>query len=444
MQGSRGAEGQRRNSICPLAPPLPCSPAPLHSSSLILLKMRLLIKLFYNPLQALAEISDRAPYFVGAALALITGFLYYNLPSGELAQLLSGLKNNGRGPASAVVLIYLFRLVMASLAPVLFLGAIFVPAALFSASLVDRRSSFRVLLSQEYAPLVSAILYSWAAAHILMFVPAWLLFQPAGSALDQVAMRLVPLPFFIFLAALAVRVVLRMSYGRAAGVVMLASLSLLALPLIPRLLFLLTSPFLLILLIVLLRNVFGDLLSAQHSRAHFKRSLEISTLNPADASAHYNLGLIYQQRRQYEEALACFTRAVEIDPEETDAHYQLGRIAREQGRLTDAIRHFDSVVSRDSQHSLNEVWREIGHAYLQAAQYEDARAAFERFLATRPSDAEGRYRYGLTLYNLGRADEAATEMRAVIEAVRTSPAYKYRAEKRWMNEAQSFLRSQSA
>ena len=406
--------------------------------------MRLLIKLFYNPLQALAAIGDRAPYFIGAALAVISGFLYYNLAGGDLWLLLSGLKNSGRGPALAVVLIYLFRLAMPSLAPVLFLAAIFVPAALLSASLLDRRYSFRVLLKQEYAPLVSAILYSWAAAHLLMLIPAWLLFQPSGSTLDGVALRLVPLPFFMFLAVLAVRVVLRMSYGRAAGVIALASLSLLALPLIPNLLFLLTSPFLLILLIIVLRNVFSDLLSAQHSREHFKRSLEISTLNPADASAHYNLGLIYQQRRQYEEALACFNRAVEIDPEEIDAHYQLGRIAREQGRLTDAIRHFDSVVRRAPQHSQNEIWREIGNTYFQAAQYDDARTAFERFLATRPSDAEGRYRYGLTLYSLGRGEEAANEMRAVIEAVQTSPAYKYRAEKRWMNEAQSFLRSQSA
>ena len=94
--------------------------------------MRLLIKLFYNPLQALAAIGERAPYFAGAALALLSGFLYYNLPSGELSQLLSGLRN-GRGPASAVVMVYLFRLVMSGLAPVLFLAAIFVPAVLLSA-----------------------------------------------------------------------------------------------------------------------------------------------------------------------------------------------------------------------------------------------------------------------------------------------------------------------
>jgi hypothetical protein len=31
-------------------------------------------------------------------------------------------------------------------------------------------------------------------------------------------------------------------------------------------------------------------------------------------------------------------------------------------------------------------------------------------------------------------------MQACIEAVKTSPAYKYRTEKRWMGEAQQFLK----
>jgi tetratricopeptide (TPR) repeat protein len=154
--------------------------------------------------------------------------------------------------------------------------------------------------------------------------------------------------------------------------------------------------------------------------------------------------LIYQQRGQREEAKASFQRAIEIDPDEIDAHYQLGRIAREEGRLAEAIAHFDSVVSRFPEHSQSEAWREIGWTYFQAGQYEDARAAFERFIERRPSDAEGRYRYGLTLHQLGRRDDAATEMNACIEAVRTSPAYKYRAEKHWASEAESFLRTQSA
>ncbi len=49
---------------------------------------------------------------------------------------------------------------------------------------------------------------------------------------------------------------------------------------------------------------------------------------------------------------------------------------------------------------------------------------------------------GRALAGLGRRREAAESMRACIEAVKTAPAYKYRAEKRWLNEAQQFLRSQ--
>jgi tetratricopeptide (TPR) repeat protein len=143
----------------------------------------------------------------------------------------------------------------------------------------------------------------------------------------------------------------------------------------------------------------------------------------------------------YNEAKSSFSRAVEIDPEETDAHYQLGRIALEENRLGEAVGHFDAVVARNPEHHQSEVWRQIGCAYYQAGQYEDARAAFERFLERRASDAEGRFQYALTLDRLGLADEAVQEMKSVIESVRTAPAYKYRAEKRWMNEAQTFLKS---
>lgn len=406
-----------------------------------------LLKLFYNPLQAMSEISAGAPYLVGAVLALLATFAYYELLSGRLLKMIAAFSRERSMGLFAPFILFIYRVVLGMIGhagPVLFLIVVFVPSCLFAASLIHRRASFSVLLRQEYAPLASCALFAWTAAHLIMLIPATLMFTQGGPEATAVeaALRLVPVPYFVFLMLIAVRAVLRASYRQSAGIVVLGSLSLLALPLLPKLLFILTSPFLLILVIILLRNLLGDVVSAQRAREDFKRNLEAATLNPADASAHYNLGLIYQQRRQNDEAKSSFKRAIEIDAEETDAHYQLGRIAREEGRLGEAINHFDAVVSRYPEHSQNEVWREIGNAYFEAAQYEDARAAFERFIDKRPSDAEGRYRYGLTLHRLGRYDDAANEMKACIEAVRTSPAYKYRAEKHWASEAQSFLRSQ--
>jgi Tfp pilus assembly protein PilF len=415
------------------------------------LRLKPLITLLYNPSRAMAEIAAAAPYVFGAILALLATFLYREILSRDLLQTIPTTNTRPTQPGLMLPVFSLFgqfiSRLAASASPIFFLIVIFVPACIFAANLIDRRASFSVRLRQEYAPLVSCALYAWTAAHLLMTVPALMLYQPGGAnpQMTEAVLQLAPLPYFLFLMIFALHAALRLSIGRAIGAVAIGVCSLVALPFLshtlPRLLM---SPFLLILFILLLRNFFGDLIGQQRARENFKRHLEISTLNPADASAHYNLGLIYQQRGQLDEARRSFARAVEIDPSEIDAHYQLGRISREQGGLGEAIQHFDAVVQRNEDHSLSEVWREIGHTYFEAGQYQDARVAFEHFLAKRPSDAEGHYRYGLTLARLGRQEEAAAEMRACIEAARTAPVYKYRTEKHWMSEADAFLRSQAA
>jgi tetratricopeptide (TPR) repeat protein len=207
---------------------------------------------------------------------------------------------------------------------------------------------------------------------------------------------------------------------------------------------LLGSPFLLLMVFFLLRGYWGDVTRAQRARESFKQNLEAATLNPADASAHYNLGLIHQERGELDSARERFERAVQIDDDEIDAHYQLGRIARQQGRFADAVKNVEQVVSRNQGHSQHEIWREVGATYLAANQFEDARDALERFLENRPSDPEALYLMGRAHAGLGHGREANSSMQACIEAVKTAPAYKYRADKRWLNEAQQFIKSKAS
>ncbi|MBI3650948.1 MAG: tetratricopeptide repeat protein [Acidobacteria bacterium] len=390
----------------------------------------------------MAEVQASAPYLVGALLALATTFLYYGLLNGWIGSLLYALTQTSGRANTPMLMFHFFGLISQSVTPIIFLAAIFIPACLLAANLIDRRASFSVLLSQEYAPFASGALYGWAMAHLLMLIPALVVMQlnsaPARGVL--LGLRFAPLLLFVLLFLIALRVILRLTYGRAIAVMMMACASFILLPLIPRLLPWLTSPFLLIIVFFILRNFFNDIITTQRARENFQQNLHAATLNPADASAHYNLGLIHQQRGQYEEAKARFQRAIEIDDDEIDAHYQLGRIARQELQLAEAIKHFDAVVTRNPQHSLHEVWREIGRAYLQANQLDDARFAFEQFLEKRPSDAEALYHYGLTLAKLGQNERAAAQMRAVIEAVSTSPSYKQRRERRWLKEAEGFLK----
>jgi predicted Zn-dependent protease len=114
-----------------------------------------------------------------------------------------------------------------------------------------------------------------------------------------------------------------------------------------------------------------------------------------------------------------------------------------QNRLSDAIANFTEVVTRDDRHSQHEIWREIGETYLAAGQYEDARDALEKFLDRRQSDPQGLYLMGRAQAGLGLRREADASMQACIEAVKTSPDYKYRTEKQWLNLAREFVKKSS-
>jgi tetratricopeptide (TPR) repeat protein len=191
------------------------------------------------------------------------------------------------------------------------------------------------------------------------------------------------------------------------------------------------SPFLLFYAFNMFRGDIGDIGFSLRQRQGFRRSMEAATINPRDGSAHYQLGLIFQYRRQYAEAISRFQKAVEIQHDETDAHFQLGRIAREQGRLQDAINHLGVVLEQDDKHAQSEVWREIGATYLAASMFAEAKETLEKFIDRRPYDPEGLYHYGKTLEQLGQRAEAREVFARCVEAVQTMPSYRYREQRKW-------------
>ncbi|MDT7542013.1 MAG: hypothetical protein QOE33_1917 [Acidobacteriota bacterium] len=425
-----------------------------------------LLMMFYAPARGMALVRDRAPLGQAALLALLAH-------AGRELYVASPHLSN----FSALREVFLL-----SAWALLAVGLFFVPITIFVANLFERRASFGIAVQQEYAPLASAMFYGWAAASIVALPLAMIArstgieaqtsiealergqraateVRAAGDHADPrqvgevmgvafallLAMLLSPSLVFTLWATVAVREVFRFSWMRATAVVILSSV--LMIPAMVVMLFLFStifgSPFLLLLMFFLLRGYFSEVVRSQRARASFRQNLEASTLNPTDASAHYNLGLIHLSRKELEPARERFKRAIEIDSDEVDAHYQLGRIARMQGRFADAIASFSEVVTREPEHSQHEVWREIGATYLAAGQFADAVDALERFLSRRQADAEGLYLKGRALSGMGRTREAADSMRACIEAVKTAPAYKYRTDKRWLNEAQQFLRTQA-
>jgi tetratricopeptide (TPR) repeat protein len=427
--------------------------------------LRLALMIFYAPIRGLREVRDRAPLVPTSLLALASHVAFLLL----LTKLFLPGFVSVQHPFSILLVVF------QSAGCLLFLALVFVPVAILLLNLSERRASFRLVMQQEYSTTVSTVFYGWAAASLITALltlagtysgvlqkiganvfEAFMLqrsqMPPESVARIQVLLNpqafsgflplLVMMVVFGVFAVVALQLVFRTSWLRALLIVFLSGAVL-----FPAFFFLqplfsliLASPFLLLMLFLLLRGYLGEVTRSQRARESFKQNLEAATLNPADASAHYNLGLIHQQRGELEAARERFERAIQIDDEEIDAHYQLGRIARAQKRFADAIKNFEQVVVRDRSHSQHEIWREVGATYIAAEQYEDARNALEHFLEHRPSDPEGLYLMGRAHAGLGHKREAASSMQACIDAVKTAPAYKYRADRRWLNEAQQFLK----
>jgi len=427
--------------------------------------LRLLFALLWQPLPAIRSIRERARMVFAAVVALLVTWAYALVAvvmvgyaqAGGTPQLTAEMVSPVYGARSfwaAALLGGTLRALITAVMIVLFIAVIYVPFVILIANLFEQRASFSLVVREEYAAVASCALLSLAMSLLITILPAILIGWQSTWLRSEavigyfVLVVVIPLPIFAWLMTLTMGAVFnagRMNWVAAAGSVLISFLSLILMPLfLDATSFVCGSPILVVLLLFLMRDRVDEFMRSQRSRQSFKQNLNLATLNPADASAHYNLGLLYQQRGELDAAIGSFTRAIEIDPNETDAHYQLGRIARWQHRLTDAVQHFEQVVRQDAAHSHHEIWRETALVYYSAGQYPDALEMFDKFLQQRPSDAQAQYWRGMTLFNLGRIGEAVSEMQSCIESVKTAPAYKYRTERQWLHLAQSFLRERQS
>ena len=335
-----------------------------------------------------------------------------------------------------------------SFAPVSFLSTVmgmavlYVPCLILMVAISGSNGTFGLLLRRDYGPLLTCGLMAWAAGHLPATLAGFALASPGPGAKTALGLWTFSALFFGLLMSTGLRTLFGISYQKALILVTVASLSFsVQSRLFAAISPFLFSPFLLFYAYYMFRGDIGDIGFSLRQRQGFRRSMEAATINPRDASAHYQLGLIYQYRRQYTEALSRFQRAIEIDNDETDAHFQLGRIAREQGRLQDAINYFSTVIEQDDKHAQNEIWREVGATYLAAAMFEEAKNALETFLERRAYDPEGLYYYGETLERLGEQASAREAFSRCVEAVKTMPSYRYRENRKWDKLARDRLTS---
>jgi tetratricopeptide (TPR) repeat protein len=372
--------------------------------------IKLLLRVYWQPALAISAILDQGSLLF-ASVAVLAVSLFYK----------SGLR----------ISFYM---------PLLVLAIAYVPGVLLLSGLLARLGGgLGSVFQRDYSPLLTCTAMAWAAANLPVALAGWMLPLPMFLILAGAAHL-----YFFILMFFVVRTVFGTETGIAVAVVCLSWIPVLVASFLwgpfRFLLGWLASPFFLFYAYYYLGGEIGNLGAGLRSGQNFRRMLNAAALNPHDGEAQYQLGLIYQQRRQYTEAMQRFQKAVAIDPGETDAHFQLGRIAREQGRLKDVLANFQMVMDQNDKHSQNEILRELGAVYLVARQYEDARRFLAEYIERRPYDPEGLYYLGQAFEGLGRAGEAREVYQRAAEAVSTAPRFRRRVIAKWSRLAQRQIR----
>ena len=395
--------------------------------------LRAFLLLYYRPAAAVSRTLDYGRLWFGIVLSLGVSLLLHVRDFGPAQPADQG------APAPPALIAALWRWLGAEpssfIAPLGALAFGLIPAILFFRA-VSGYGSFGVLMRSEYLTLLLCGLMCWSAAYlplavlnVLGIAPAWLFFAASAGfcALMVVAVRTA------VGAELAPSIGMTAA-GWAAGIGALALYDVTG-----PVRYYVMSPFVLYYAYALFSSDVRSLGEGLRSRQHLRRQLEIATTNPRDADAHYQIGLIYQKRRQFAEAVPRFERAVAIDPHEADPHLQLGRIALEQGRFEDAVGHLSTAASLDDRLSQHEVWRDLGAALLGAGRAEEAAGALTKYVSRREYDPEGLYWHGMAQAKLGQTATARDAFAQCMEAVKTMPPHRRAHVRRWGRQAKAAM-----
>ncbi|MCZ8126609.1 MAG: tetratricopeptide repeat protein [Microcystis sp. LE19-114.1B] len=153
----------------------------------------------------------------------------------------------------------------------------------------------------------------------------------------------------------------------------------------------------------------------QEKLAEIKAYLSDSpSLDPVQASELWHeKGLIHQMGKEYEQAIASYDRALEIQPDDHQAWCNRGNALDDLGRFEEAIASFDRALEIKPDDP--EAWYNRGNALKNLGRLEEAIASYDQALEFKPDDPEAWVNRGSALGNLGRFEEAIASSDQALE-----------------------------
>lgn len=164
-----------------------------------------------------------------------------------------------------------------------------------------------------------------------------------------------------------------------------------------------------------------ELASLQYQLQQYNEAIitldNILKVNPADADAHFNKGLIYKEIGDTSQALNAFQTAVEMNANLSEGYIQLGKLFASQGN-SNAIRYFDNALRIDTMDYV--ALHSKASFYHQGGQLDRAEVLYKLLITRHSQNPDPHYDLGLLFMEQGRYAEAKQEFNL---SVKMDPAF---------------------
>lgn len=148
----------------------------------------------------------------------------------------------------------------------------------------------------------------------------------------------------------------------------------------------------------------------QKAREVFEKAV---SLNPSYLPACYNLAWLKQRENDHKGAINIYSSMLAKQPDNGQTWNNLGVAYRETGDPDEALACFQKAV--DFAPDMAEAWNNLGVAQDEFNMPEDASKSYGKAIAIRPDYASAHFNLGITLQKLGRFKEAEEHYKSVLE-----------------------------
>lgn len=170
-------------------------------------------------------------------------------------------------------------------------------------------------------------------------------------------------------------------------------------------------------------NVYFDKKQYDRAIADYSKAIQ---LDPNDAMAYYNRGIAYYFKGQYDRAIADYNKGIALDPNNAIAYNYRGIAYDFKGQYDKAFKDYNKAIQLDPNYVF--AYSNRGIAYKNKGQYDRAFKDYNKAIQLDSNYAQAYYNRGIAYHSMGKNQEAFND-------------YKIAA-KLGFKPAQDYLRSQ--